>query len=164
MAVDDETGIDPASKDGEGASDDELAKRRGKGSVAGRTEALDGAEVPVGEEDDGQLFVWEQGRKVGLSTLITKGVPVEHAFVFGGKRVKGRGGLMALDEQPVLVVRGMAGPVRIVPTHDADGKVTKAVIEQTVNAVIVHPAASEEAVAMIGPILDQWRLDHEQAV
>jgi hypothetical protein len=157
---DKETGIDPVATDGE-PSADELERRRkarkGNGgsakdrALAAEQAQLDG-EDGVGEADDGQLFVWEQGTKVTLGTLIGRNVPVEHAFVFGGKRVPGRGGLMALDEQPILVVRGMAGPVRLVPSHDEHGKVTKVVIEQSVGAVVVHPADSDEAEAMVAPI------------
>lgn len=160
--AEDDNGIDAISQDGAGASVSELAKRsKGGGSAASRGEKAAGEE-PLDEADDGQLFVWEQGQKVTLSNIIDRKVPVEHAFVFTGKRIKGRGGLMALDEQPVMVVRGMAGPVRVVPTHDGDGKVTKVVIEQSVAAVVVHPAASEEAVAMASPLFEQFRLDQSK--
>lgn len=171
--VDDETGIDPVSADGEGATDDELSKRRGGkngGSAKDRgadheaaQAALDAEDDPPGEDDDGQTFLWEQGRKVTLSTLIAKGVPVEHVFVFGSKRTKGQGGLMSLDEQPILVVRGMAGQVKIVPMHDDNGKVTKVTVEQHVNAALVLPADSDQAEALIAPILAA-RADRREAV
>lgn len=164
---DDETGVDPASVDGEGATDDELKarrqKRNGGGSSATRAEEeqrrLDAEDEPkdgegVGEEDDGQLFVWEQGRKVTLGTLIARGTPVEHAFVFGGRRTKGGGGLMGFGEKPLMIVRGGVGPVKIVPTYDDDEKVSSVVIEQHVNAKVVHPADSEDGLALIAHVLD----------
>lgn len=174
MAKDEETGVDPKAKDGftDGPDGDEVARRRAQkdaeekkaaaaakkkpgGSAKDRAaqQALDGDEPETGETDDGQLFVWEQGTKVTLGSLISRSVPVEHVFVFGGKRTKGRGGLMSLDEQPVLVVRGMSGGVKVVPTHNDDGKVTKVVIEQHVLSQLVCPADSDEGEAMVAPIL-----------
>lgn len=175
MAKDEETGVDPVSADGAGASDDDLAARRAQrgGSAADRAKAaeeeqarLDAEEQPRegdGEEDDGQLFVWEQGRKVTLGTLIARNIPVEHVFVFGGKRVKGRGGLMALDEAPILVVRGLSGGTKIVPTHDDDEKVVKVTIESHIASKYVMPAETEEAVALIGPIVDRVRQGRAEA-
>lgn len=173
MAKDDETGIDPVSKDGEGATADELAKRRGNGGGSAkdraaaaqaeqdRLDAEDGKLIGDGdaggasEEDDGQLFVWEQGRKVTLGSLIARNVPVEHHFVFGGRRQKGSGGLMGFDETPLLIVRGKPGKVQIVPTYDEDEKVSKVAIENHVDARIVKPAGSEEGLALIAHILDE---------
>jgi hypothetical protein len=173
MAKDDETGVDPVSKDGEGATEDQLAARRarggngnGGGSAKDRAAAAeaeqrlldeeDGKVPPAGgEEDDGQLFVWEQGRKVTLGTLIGRGIPVEHHFVFGGRRQKGSGGLMGFDETPLLIVRGKPGKVQIVPTYDEDEKVAKVAIENHVDARIVKPAGSDEGLALIAHILDE---------
>ena len=100
---------------GAGAKVAVLGRREDRAAaVAQDIEAAGG----VGEEDDGQLFVWEQGRKVTLGTLIARGIPVEHAFVFGGKRAKGSGGLMGFDEKPLMIVRGKPGPVSIVGVGD----------------------------------------------
>lgn len=169
MAKDDETGVDPVSKDGEGATDDELAARRkagnGGGSAKDRAAAAeaeqrlldeeDGKLPPEGgEEDDGQLFVWEQGRKVTLGTLVGRGIPVEHHFVFGGRRVKGSGGLMGFDEQPLMIVRGKPGAVKIVPTYNDDEKVMKVAIENHVEARVIKPADDDEGIALIAHILD----------
>lgn len=166
MAEDPDTGIDPVAKDGE-PNDDEVSKRRaaknGGGSVADRSlaeeqaklDAEDGkAEPEIAEADDGQLFVWEQGRKVTLGTLIARGVPVEHAFVFGGKRVKGSGGLMSFDESPLMIVSSKPGAVRVVPKRDDDDKVIKVTVESHVDTRVVHPADSEAGLAMISHILD----------
>lgn len=161
MAKDEDTGIDPASKDGEGATDDELAKRRqGRGgSSASRAEEeqarLDAEDAGgTGEEDDGQLFVWEQGRKVTLGTLIARGTPVEHAFVFGGKRLKGRGALMGFEEDALVVVRGRVDKVSVVPTRDDDEKVTKATIATHIASKTLVNADSDEAMGMLAGILD----------
>lgn len=166
MAKDDDTGVDPVSRDGGGATDDELAKRRKNGTAAGGSvadralaaeqAALDGEDgESIAEADDGQYFVWERGTKITLSTLVKRGVPVEHAFVFGGKRVKGRGGLMGFDDEVLNVVRFLPGPVRIVPTRDDDEKVTKVVIENHVVAKTVTPLDSEDGLRQIAHILDK---------
>lgn len=157
---DDETGVEPASSDGEGASDDELERRRRGGSAKQRGEQQQVADAGepgdgTGEEDDGQLFVWERGRKVTLGTLIARGTAVEHVFVFGGRRTKGAGGLMSFEDTPLLIVRGKPGPVRVVPTRDDDEKVTKVTVESHVEARIVTNADSEEGLGMIGHILDE---------
>jgi hypothetical protein len=161
-AEDPDTGITAASVDGEGASDDELEARRrargnGGGSSATRGEqaSLDTGDAPadgegVGEEDDGQLFVWEQGRKVTLGTLIARGTKVEHAFVFGGKRLKGRGQLMGFDADSLIVGRGLVAKTAVVPTRDDDEKVTKVVIETHLAMKVIVPAASPEAETMLG--------------
>jgi hypothetical protein len=168
MAKDDETGVDAVSQDGAGATDDELAKRRKGGSSASRAEleaeqakldAEDEKPGDTGEEEDGQLFVWEQGRRVTLGTLVARNIDVEHAFVFTGKRVKGRGGLMALDEKSLVLVRTLAGPVKVVPTHDDDEKVKSVVIESHVNSKVVMPAESEDAVELLRPVLDRLGYD-----
>jgi hypothetical protein len=172
MAKDKETGVDPKSKDGEGFDDtkdggDEAARRAkltpieggngNGGSMAARGEqaALDtGDEPETGEDDDGQMFVWEQGRKVTLGTLIARGTPVEHHVVFGGRRNKGSGGLRGFGEKPLLIVRGGIGPVKLVPTYDADEKVEKVAVEQHVTAKIVADAESEAGIELIAHILD----------
>lgn len=139
----------------------EEEERKGA-SVAARAENGQGElgdsgdpEPKMGED----LFVWEQGKKVTLANLIDRNTPVEHVFVFGGKRIKGRGGLMGLSEQPVLIVRGMSGGVNLVPTHDDDGKVTKVVLEQRVNAQLVVPAKSAEGASLAGPLIDAYRAE-----
>jgi len=144
------------AKDG-APTEDELARRRAAqgGSVAERGAAGEGEEPTVAEDDDGQFFVWEQGTKVTLSTLVKRGIDVQHVFVFGAKRAKGKGGLMALDEQPVLVVRGITSKVVIVPTHDDQGRVTKVTIESHVAAQVVNPADSEDGMAMLAPIIER---------
>jgi hypothetical protein len=155
---DEDTGVKPASKDAEGASDDELAARRRGGSTAARGEqaAIEGASGETeGEEDDGQgIFVWEKGQKVTLTTLIKRGTPIEHAFVFGGKRSKGQGGLMGFDAKPLMVVRGKPGPVKVVPTYDKDENLSKVVIENHVEAVVVANVETDEAIGLIAHVLD----------
>jgi hypothetical protein len=112
-------------------------------------------EQPVGEEPDGQMFVWEQGRKVTLGTLIARGTDVEHAFVFGGKRLKGAGSLMGLDEDVLVVVRGKPSEVRLVPTRDDQERVTKVTIETHVAVKVLAAADSEQAVGMLAGALER---------
>lgn len=159
MAKDDETGIDAVSEDAKGATDDELAKRRAKaGSAAQRGEqqqVADPGDPEQGEEDDGQMFVWEQGRKVTLGTLIARGTVVEHAFVFGGKRLKGSGGLVAFDEDVLLVSRGRVGKTSLVPTRDDEERVTKVTIETHIAAKVVVPADSDEAMSLLAAVFEK---------
>lgn len=166
MAKDEETGIDPRSKDGEGADDNVRklptgsAKERAAAAEAEQArldaedgKAGDGADTPA--EDDGQMFVWEQGRKVTLGTLIARNIPVTHHFVFGGRRIKGSGGLMGFDESPLMIVSGKPGKVQIVPTYDEDEKIKSVAIENHVDSRIVKPADSEDGLALIAHILDE---------
>lgn len=176
MAKDDETGIDPVARDGEPKDDgfegesDELARRRKQGekdeaavtgnggSARDRADAAElagGEEVPTAEEDDGQLFVWEQGRRVTLGTLIARGTPVEHAFVFGGKRLKGRGQLMGFEEDSLVVGRGLVSKTSVVPTRDEDEKVTKATIETHLAMKVIVPADSAEAEGLLAAVLER---------
>jgi len=111
----------------------------------------------TGEEDDGQFFVWEEGRKVTLGTLIGRGTTVEHAFVFGGKRQKGRGSLVGLDEDVFLVARGRVEKTVVVPTRDDQERVTKVTIETHIASKVVVNADSDEAMGMLAGILDKRR-------
>jgi hypothetical protein len=144
---------------GRGVSTAEAEK---PGHTAGLAQqALETGDAPEeGEEDDGQRFVWEQGRKVTLGTLIARSVPVEHHFVFGGRRTKGTGGLMGFDANPIMVVRGKPGPVKIVPTYNDDETVKKVVIESHVIAVVVHNADSADGLALLGDVLAANRYIH----
>lgn len=164
MAKDEETGIDPVAQDGE-PNVSEIERRRQQkngGSIAERAaaeqaqlDAEDGKGEKIAEADDGQFFVWEQGRKVTLGTLIARGIPVEHAFVFGGKRLKGRGGLMGFDEDVLVVCRGKVGKTSLVPTRDDDEKVTKVTVETHIGARVVVPADSDEAWGMLAAIVER---------
>lgn len=146
---------DVREREREGAESKTIEDRAAAGEVE--------PEPDVGVEDDGQMFVWEQGRKVTLSTLTKRGCPIEHAFVFGGRRTKGSGGLMDFGEHPLMIVRGSVGPVKIVPTYDDEEKVSKLTIEQHVNAKIVHNADSEDGLALIAHVLDERGFKRPQA-
>jgi hypothetical protein len=165
----DENGITPKAKDGEPdaaqVEADQLAMARARraqesdeeaaAAMGGkRGQAIDDQE-PVGEEDDGQLFVWEQGRKVTLGTLISRGIPVEHAFVFGGKRLKGAGALVGFDDDVLVITRGRVGKTSIVPTRDDDEKVTKVVVETHIAAKVIAPADSEQGMDMLAAVFDK---------
>jgi hypothetical protein len=155
-----------SEKDQQGV-EDELAGRRKAEAEAeqARLDAEDAgvgatidehaAAAGVGEEDDGQLFVWEQGRKVTLGTLVGRGTAVEHAFVFSGKRMKGSGGLVALDDDVLMVARGRVSKTSIVPTRDDDEKVTKVVVEVHIAPRALVPADSDEAMGLLAGVLDK---------
>jgi hypothetical protein len=167
MAQDDDTGVDPVSNDGEGSEEDRLAAQRkkrqaksdrsGGSSMASRAangQLDDAGDAPEqGEEDDGQ-FVWEQGRKVTLANIIARGTPVEHHFVFGGRRTRGTGGLMGFDAKPLMIVSGTPGNVVLSPSYDDDGTVVKVAIENHVKAKVVTNADTDEGIGLIAHILD----------
>ena len=131
----------------------------GKGATGDGDQSLEEMEAngTTGEEEDGQMFVWEQGRKVTLGTIIARGTTVEHAFVFGGKRLKGKGGLVSFDEDVFLVVRGLVGTTAIVPTRDDQERVTKVTIETHIASKVVVNADSDEAMGLLAGILDKRR-------
>jgi len=132
---------------------DELDARRQarEGSISAEEQAGAG-ELP--EEDDGQLFAWESDRKVTLGTL-TRGLSVEHAFVFTGKRLKGSGGLPALDDDVLVLVRGRVSKVAVVPTRDDDENAKKATTEVSVAPKVIILADSDEAMALLAPIIEK---------
>ena len=141
--------------------EDELAARRaageqdddgGEGKTLEQLEA-EGAER-IAEEDDGQMFVWEQGRKVTLGTLIARGTTVEHAVVFGGKRLKGAGQLIAFDDDVLFLTRGLVSKTSLVPTRDDDERVTKVTVEVKIAAKSVVNANSDEAESLLGGTLE----------
>lgn len=169
----DENGIAPVARDGDPDPEaqreaDQLAMARARkqaeqdesdrkaaeamGGKAGRP--IDDQPPQTDEEDDGQMFVWEQGRKVTLGTLIARGIPVEHAFVFGGKRLKGRGGLVAFDDDVLVIARGKVGKTSIVPTRDEDERVTKVTVETHIRAQVVVPADSEEGMGLLATVFE----------
>lgn len=140
-----------AARDG-AETPDELARRRaGRQSIADRAAETD---ADLDETDDEQLFVWEQGRKVTLASLIARNITVEHAFVFGGKRLKGRGGLIAFDDDVLVLVRGRVAKTSLVPTRDDQERVTKVVIETHIRSHVIVPADSDEAASLLAPILE----------
>lgn len=154
-----------AEHDGAGGSVTHLPNRtagNGNGGSSKDRAAAAGEEPVIDEEADGQFFVWEQGRKVSLGTLIPRGVDIEHAFVFTGKRIKAKGAaVQALDEKSLLLVSTISGGTKAVPTHDDDEKVKSVVIESVVRTKTVTAIESqpEEAVAMLRPVLDRLGYD-----
>lgn len=104
----------------------------------------------VDEDDDGQMFVVEEGQRVTLSTLYKRGTPVEYEFKMTGKSVKGQGGLISLDETNVmLVVRCVPGKVEIDPTRNADGKVEKVKIRANLKPAAVYQAETDAALVAL---------------
>lgn len=112
----------------------------------------DAAAEPFQQEDDGQTFMFEQGRKVTLGTLIARGVRVEYEIKLGGKAVKGKGemGLIGFDSPEILlVVPGRAGKVEIDPTYDADGTIDKVTVRAHIKPQMVYDASTEAGQAAL---------------
>lgn len=110
-------------------------------------------EAETGEEDDGQLFVVESGRKVTLSTLYGRGTPVEIEFKLGSKGVKGgqdTGLISFMDPDLVLIVPGRAGKVEVDPTYNPDGTVKKVVLRPHVKPVSAYDSRSDAGRALLG--------------
>jgi hypothetical protein len=100
----------------------------------------------VGEEDDGQFFVLEEGRPVGLSTLVKRGTRVEYEFKLDGHGVPGATGMSLIgyaDPDRIMVVPGRAGKVVVDPTYDGDGRVKKVTIRQHFKPTMVYDARTE---------------------
>lgn len=104
------------------------------------------------EEEDGQLFVMEEGRKVTLGTLIKRSTPVEYEFKMGSKGVKGGPGMGLIsftDPDLVLIVPVRAGKVEVDPTYHPDGSVKKVTIRMNVKPLTAYDAATEAGVAAL---------------
>lgn len=105
-----------------------------------------------GEEEDGQLFVMEEGRKVTLGTLIKRSTPVEYEFKLGGKAVKGGGnmGLISFTDPDItLIVPGRAGKVEVDPTYNPDGSVKKVTIRAHVKPITAYDSRTEAGIAAL---------------
>jgi hypothetical protein len=110
-------------------------------------------EPETGEEEDGQLFVVEQGKRVTLANLYARSTPVEVVFKFQGRSVKGGAetGLIPFsDPELTLIVPARAGKVEIDPTYDAEGNVSKVTIRPHVRAITVYDSRSEAARRLLG--------------
>lgn len=121
----------------------------------GWTDAITGGDAgdPAGEEDDGQLFVLEQDKRVTLGTLYKRGTPVEFRVVLGSKSVPGDGGLISFsDPDLVLVVPARAGAVRTEPTYRDDGTLSKVTVYATMKPLSVHDSRSPAALEALGAL------------
>jgi hypothetical protein len=150
--TDADTGITPKALDGDPDSElqaemDAQAVRRSNGR------SIDDHEI--GEEDDGQLFSYEPGQRVTLGSLIPRGTPVEHAFLFTGQRRKGAEELIGFDEDVLLVVRGKVGKVAPVVTRNDDESVKSVTIETTIVPKVIVAADSAQAMDMLAAVIDK---------
>jgi hypothetical protein len=156
-----------AATDGNVTKLHDTATRRGRSVAARNAEAeADGPREPEEEGEQGELFVWEQGRKVTLGNLISKGVPVEYAFVFGGKRLKGNGQLIGMEDDVLMISRGKMGHTKLVPTRNDDETVKSVVVEVQVVPKVLQNADTEAGIEMLRPILEKhgWKkVDHPEA-
>lgn len=136
----------------DGAPVRSLAEHRAGRSVSQRAEE----DEEPSEDEDGQLemFVWERGRKVTLGNLISRGTTVEYAFVFGGKRLKGNGQLIGMEEDVFMLSRGKMGHTKLVPTRKDDETVEKVTVEVQIVPKVLKNADSDEALEMLRPILE----------
>lgn len=135
---------------------EEHRKRSGNGrSVAARAaEAAPEGGEPEDEAGQMEMFVWEKGRKVTLGNLITRGTKVEYAFVFGGKRLKGNGQLIGMEEDVFMLSRGKMGHTKLVPTRKDDETVEMVTVEVQIVPKVLKNADSDEAIEMLRPILE----------
>lgn len=109
------------------------------------------------QEDDEELFVLDQGRRVSLGKLIPRGVPIEYRVRFEGKSMKGGNdmGLLAYnDPDIILVMSAREGKVVPEPTYDEDGRITKVTLVAHFKPRIIHDATSFEGRALLGLPLD----------
>lgn len=101
-------------------------------------------EAGLGEEDDGQMFVFEQGRKVTLGTLVGRNVPVTYEVKLTGKVLKGPGSLLAFNEPDMtLIVPVRAGRVEVDPVYADDGTVKEVHVRQNIKARTFYDAQTE---------------------
>lgn len=123
-------GGDPAGDDGKQSIED----------------MANGADEEHGEEDDGQLFVLEEGKTVTLGTLIKRGTPVEYEFKLSGKAIpgaKGMGLISFADPERTLIVPGRAGKVEVDPTYAPDGSVKKVNVRVHFKPTTAYDARTE---------------------
>ena len=115
---------------------------------AGVGQTLEDMADETSEEEDGQVFVIEQGRNVTLGTLIKRGTPVHYEFKLGGKAIKGAAGMGLLafnDPEMTLVVPVRAGKVEIDPTYDAEDNVKHVTVRASVKPLMVYDSRTEAA-------------------
>lgn len=135
-----------ASVDGHAAT---LAE--GGEAAAERPRSMEDLETAAGgEEDDGQFFVFEQGRKVTLGTLIGRNVPVTYEVKLTGKVLRGPGSLIAFSEPDVmLVVPSRGGKVEVDPVYAEDGSVKEVHVRQNIKARTFYDARTDAASAAL---------------
>lgn len=138
-------------------TEDELRARRDMRIAGGEPlppeESIEDIEArgDTGEEDDGQMFVIEQGRKVTLGTLVGRNVPVTYEVKLTGKVLKGPGSLIAFSEPDVtLVVPSRGGKVEVDPVYDQDGSVKEVHVRQNIKARTFYDARTEAAQVALG--------------
>lgn len=116
----------------------------GKGAEPG--ESLEGLAQQTGEEDDGQVFVMENGVKLGLSSLVKRGTPVHYEFKMDGKGMKGGEGMGLIsfeDPERTLIVPGRGGKIVTDPTYGPDGVVKHVTVRQHFKPTMVYDSRTE---------------------
>jgi hypothetical protein len=137
------TDFDPAAN-GNGGHAATLAD--GGEAAAQQPRSMEDIERAGGEEDDGQMFVFEQGRKVTLGTLIGRGTPVTYEVKLTGRTLKGPGNLIAFNDPDVtLVALGRAGRVITDPTYNDDGSVKSVHVQQEIKTRTFYDARTDAA-------------------
>lgn len=100
-----------------------------------------------------ELFVLEQGRRVTVSQLVARGIPIEYRVTMNSKSLKGGGdmGLLSYkDPDILLVVPARQGKVVHDPTYSEEGDVTKVTIRVNFKPLTAHDATSREGRALLG--------------
>lgn len=141
--------------DGDNVRSLDTATRGGRGRSVAERAAEDAPDPEETEDAQQALFVWEQGRKISLGNLIERGTAVEYAFVFGGKRLKGNGQLIGMNEDVFMVSRGKMGHTKLVPTRNDQELVEKVTVEVQIVPKLLQNADTDEALELLRPILEK---------
>lgn len=165
--MDEETGVDAVSTDGEPSADELEARRASRGGSAreralaeeqAKLDAEDGKGGDAGDgdgntDDDGQTFLFRSDAKATVGTFIPRKLAVERRTKFTGLSRKGAGDIPAIDEDVLTVVRSRVSKLSQIPTRDDADKAEKAAVEVTLRPAVIHQANSEEALDLLRPIL-----------
>jgi hypothetical protein len=117
---------------------------------ADRASAERAAAAGLAEEEDGQTFLFEQGRKVGLGTVVKRGTPTTYEVKLTGRTLKGPGNLIAFDDPDVtLVALGRAGRVIADPTYADDGSIKSVHVTQEIKTKTFYDARTDAARAAL---------------
>ena len=118
----------------------------------GRSLADRAGDEPEPAEQE-ELFVLEQGRRVTLSQMISRGTTIEYRVTMNTKSIKGGNdmGLLPFNSPDILLVApARQGKVTIDPTYNEDGDVLKVTVRVSFKPLTIHDATSVEGRALLG--------------
>lgn len=152
----DEGGHKAVSTDGEGASADELKRRReARAGGSAKDRALDAEQRAIDAEDgkgddDGdpqlEFAVPEAAKRINLGNLILKGTPTTIRYKMSGKPIQAfRGGIMDPSEtNGLLLVPFVVEDVHPTFTRNPDKTIKSALVTITLAPMEIVNAVSEE--------------------